>query len=181
MALVELDSNKEARRLQNQGFSRTGSKSIETNFQNLEKILDIEHVSVQKIVLHRENGEEEAEVVDHFLNKEPELRENYRFDDRDGLEQVSGFRKKFPGKMSAQTDIVLRIYTSKLPIYRQFRKVLNKDDPEKVPVPESEFQEKKEEAVEAAEEKLQEKKKELDKQQQILDETRSKELEDFQK
>lgn len=66
--LVQLRSQVEARRLINNGYPRTGSRAVQVDsMSDMRSILDRDDVSVTKVSLARENGEEEAQTIDSLI------------------------------------------------------------------------------------------------------------------
>jgi hypothetical protein len=153
MALLELNDNNEARRLQNNGYSRTGRKSVETDFQNLKQLITLLQDKVNKVVIHRDNGDEEAEFLDYLIENRQEghHKEIYKF--KRGGTKIKQYNRK-----------VCRIKENKATIYRNFKEIVC--SPEEVfPKPkvtvnlkneEKSFSNAKEEVVEAIEEEIQE-------------------------
>lgn len=161
MALIELQNNNEARRLQNNGYSRTGKKSVETDFKNLKQLVANLEDKINKVVIHRNNGDKEAEFLDYLINNHQEgyHKEIYKF-------------KKSGTSVGRYDRRVCLIKEDKATIHRNFKEIVNSPKEvfpkQKVTVnlrdEEYSFKNKKEEVIEAIDEEiseLQDKKQEL--------------------
>jgi hypothetical protein len=66
--LLEVNKSEEARLLELDGFNRHGEKAvIAQTFESAHSVLDREDVTVRKIVIERENGDEEGALIDDYL------------------------------------------------------------------------------------------------------------------
>jgi hypothetical protein len=161
MALIELERKIEARRLQNDGYPRTGKKSVEANFNELQELFQRDDITVNKVVIHRENGDTEAEIIDQFIQE------------YDGGKYKAVKRLKTGGakpsdsegyqKVSKIEHKVFRLKEDKMKIYSQFENILFNQAFERVEATEEEFKEKKQEYIDKYEEKIEGLKNNLEK------------------
>lgn len=67
---VQVSGNVQARRLELDGYSRTGDKTVMAPFEQLPELLDREDVTIRQVALQRHFDSDEADVIDHYVRNQ---------------------------------------------------------------------------------------------------------------
>lgn len=165
--LVEFNNSAEARRAQLDGYERTGDKSIEADVSDLDSLLDRDDVSVNKVVLHRNNGDAEATVIDR------EIQNHYG-----DVEYKYVIAKTYKdGGLDARSKTLFDVGENKIKINDQFSDVVSGDytllqDPD-------DFQEQVDRVIENKQETIQSYREKIEELEDDIDELNSMTPEEF--
>jgi len=161
MATIQLTSKIQARRLENNGFPRTGKKSVEANLEETEQLLEDDRVEVEKVSLKRSNSDAEAAIIDSFIVQ------GYEKGKHKTVSYVSD-RKPRPredpeyGIVSFNKCSTVKLTENSLTIYRQFENILSNKSFSTMDFSREEFEEAKEKSLERYSEKIEKNRKKLE-------------------
>lgn len=117
--LVEVDNEIEAQRLSNAGYTRTGEEAVEARIDELDDLLELDadgNVTIQKLSLHRANGESEAHTIDTLIDA------GY---DKGPTRQVTGVKvREYDMSIRARTKKLFNLRADSVTIYRDFLNVV---------------------------------------------------------
>lgn len=139
--LVQVKNAAQARRAELDGYDRIDKKALEAPLKALDDFLDRDDISVQKVVLARDNGEDEAAIIDREIRKHSGTVE-YRYP------FVRGYKQDF----KVQSRTLFEVSEKKLTIRRRFREVVDGDYD--LIDPDGKFESLKQEALAEIDEKL---------------------------
>lgn len=156
MALIEFNDNVSARRAELNGFPRKGKKSIEAGLEDLQEFLEDEDKEIEKVALRKRNGDQEAEIIDAWIQKK-----------REGKHRAAtGFyTRNFSKSLNVRTAKVFKLQEDSLTVYRQFENVLFNQEYSEIENPEEateEFEEAHSKQIEALREEVEDAEEELE-------------------
>lgn len=116
---IELKAGTEARKLELDGYERSGKKQVNAPLSELESLLERDDVRIKQITLHRQASTEEANVIDEYVRAGVAS-------DYGGTIAKVGFTSSTYREKSINTDAdsVLKAKEDSLEVYQDFRKVL---------------------------------------------------------
>lgn len=161
MATIQLTSKIQARRLENNGYPRTGKKSVEANLEETEQLLEDDRLEVEKVSLKREHSDPEAEIIDSFI------KQGYERGKHETVSYVSDRRPRAGeepryGMVSFGKAKAMKLTENSLTIHRQFGNVLSNKSFSRMDFSREEFEQAKKQSVEKYEEKIDEVKEKLE-------------------
>lgn len=137
--LIQTKASDETRRLELDGYSRQGSRAVEADLSDLPEILDRDDVTVKKAVVHRNNGDDEQELVDRFIR-----------DYSGRVRQCYVHHSPHAGhSFDVRTRKLANVNEERVAVYTDFRAVLVDREMRETSTTEDEFEEMCEDAVES--------------------------------
>lgn len=126
---VTVNSSTQARRLELDGYGRTGTTEITTPLSNLRPILGRDDVEVEQVELHRRGGNKEADIIDEYVMAEVPDR-NYSGEIKERYFKTARTHQLLKNDLlRAKTRTILEASEDKLVVKRRFKQALLEDAP----------------------------------------------------